>query len=306
MTRSRSEQPPDSLGGQGPVATEGKMPKKAPKKSFHLHLVSDASGETLTMIAKAATVQYSLTRAIHHVHPLVRTRRQLDDVVEKIRENPGIVLYTIVNADLGRELQAQCKEMGLPCIAVLEPILNAFGQYLGADSTPVVAGQHVLDTDYFRRVDAMQFTMMHDDGQNTETLNEADIVLVGISRTSKTPTSIYLANRGYKTANVSLVPDIPVPRTLETARRPLIVGLTATAERIAEIRHNRVMSFNDRRLQDYVDMDRIKEEIAFTRRLCQRHNWPVIDVSRRSIEETAADIIRRYEDHQSARQAQEG
>jgi len=281
------------------------MQKKAPKKSFHLHLVSDASGETLTMIAKAATVQYSLTRAIHHVHPLVRTRRQLDDVVDKVRANPGIVLYTIVNADLGRELQNQCKQMGLPCIAVLEPILNAFGQYLGADSTPVVAGQHVLDADYFRRVDAMQFTMMHDDGQNTQTLDEADIVLVGISRTSKTPTSIYLANRGYKTANVSLVPDIPAPQSLETARRPLIVGLTATADRIAEIRHNRVMSFNDRRLQDYVDMDRIKEEIAYTRRLCQHHDWPLIDVSRRSIEETAADIIRRYEDREAARATQE-
>ncbi len=281
------------------------MQKKAPKKSFHLHLVSDASGETLTMIAKAATVQYSLIRAIHHVHPLVRTRQQLNDVVEKIRANPGIVLYTIVNADLGRELDNQCKKMGLPCIAVLEPVLNAFGQYLGTASTPVVAGQHVLDADYFRRVDAMQFSMLHDDGQNTETLNEADIILVGVSRTSKTPTSIYLANRGYKTANVSLVPDLPVPETLETAKNPLVVGLTATAERIAEIRHNRVMSFNDRRLQDYVDMDRIKEEIAYTRRLCHRHRWPIIDVSRRSIEETAADIIRRYEDRKAALSTEE-
>jgi len=249
------------------------------------------------MIAKAATVQYALIRAIHHVHPLVRTRRQLSEVVEQIKANPGIVLYTIVNAELGRELDQQCKKLGLPCIAVLEPVLNAFGQYLGTASTPVVAGQHVLDADYFRRVDAMQFSMMHDDGQNTETINEADIILVGISRTSKTPTSIYLANRGYKTANVSLVPDIPIPATLETVTKPLVVGLTATAERIAEIRYNRVMSFNDRRLQDYVDMDRIKEEIAFTRRLCQRHRWPMIDVSRRSIEETAAAIIRRYEDH---------
>jgi len=269
---------------------------RAPSKSFHLHLVSDASGETLTMIAKAATVQYALIRAIHHIHPLVRTRRQLSEVIEKIKETPGIVLYTIVNKDLGRELDHQCKKLGLPCIAVLEPVLNAFGAYLGTDSTPVVAGQHVLDADYFRRVDAMQFSMMHDDGQNTETLDSADIILVGISRTSKTPTSIYLANRGYKTANVSLIPDIPVPTTLEKAQKPLIVGLTASAERIAEIRNNRVMSFSDARLQDYVDMDRIKEEIAFTRRLCRRHNWPVIDVSRRSIEETAADIIRRYED----------
>ena len=277
-----------------------KTDEQTPMKSFHLHLVSDASGETLTMIAKAATVQYSMIRAIHHVHPLVRTRRQLDEVVEQIRENPGIVLYTIVNADLGSALNAACKELGVPCIAVLEPILNAFGQYLGTASTPVVAGQHVLDADYFRRVDAMQFSMMHDDGQNTETLDAADIVLVGVSRTSKTPTSIYLANRGYKTANVSLVPDLPVPPALKAATRPLIVGLIASAERIAEIRRNRVMSFNDRRLEDYVDMDRIKEEIAFTRRLCHRNGWPIIDVSRRSIEETAAAIIRKYEDHKSA------
>ncbi len=295
MSRYRS----DGVIPDAPMC-EWKMSKQPAEKSFHLHLVSDASGETLTMIAKAATVQYSLIRAIHHVHPLVRTRRQLNDVVEKIRANPGIVLYTIVNADLGRELTSQCKELGLPCIAVLEPILNAFGQYLGTASTPVVAGQHALDAEYFRRVDAMQFAMMHDDGQNAETLDEADIVLVGISRTSKTPTSIYLANRGYKTANVSVVPDIPVPPTLKTAERPLIVGLTATAERIAEIRHNRVISFNDGRLSDYADMGRIKEEIAFTRRLCHRHHWPIIDVSRRSIEETAADIIRRFEDRKAS------
>lgn len=272
------------------------MQEQAAKKSFHLHLVSDASGETLTMIAKAAAVQYPLVRAIHHMHPLIRTRKQLADVVDKIKAHPGIVLYTVINADLGRDLEQACRVLGLPCVAVLEPVLNAFGAYLGTASTPVVAGQHVLDADYFRRVDAMHFSMVHDDGQNTETLHEADIILVGISRTSKTPTSIYLANRGYKTANVSLVPDLPVPKTLEEAAKPLIVGLIASAERIAEIRRNRVMTFNDGRLQDYVDMDRIKEEIALTRRLCQRHGWPVIDVSRRSIEETAAAVIRYHEE----------
>jgi len=275
------------------------METEAAKKSFHLHLVSDASGETLTMIAKAAAVQYPLVRAIHHVHPLVRTHRQLADVVEKVKAHPGIVLYTVVNTTLGRDLEKACKDMGLPCVAVLEPVLNAFGAYLGTASTPVVAGQHVLDADYFKRVDAMQFSMIHDDGQNTETLHDAEIVLVGISRTSKTPTSIYLANRGYKTANVSLVPDLPVPEALEEAKTPLIVGLIASAERIAEIRRNRVMTFNDGRLHDYVDMDRIKEEITFTRRLCQRHGWPLIDVSRRSIEETAAAVIRLYEDRRA-------
>ncbi len=277
------------------------MVSETAKKSFHLHLVSDASGETLNMIAKAATVQYPLVRAIHHVHPLIRTRKHLTDVVEQIKAHPGIVLYTLVNVELGRELQQACRVMGLPCIAVLEPVMNAFGAYLGTASTPIVAGQHVLDADYFRRVDAMQFSMIHDDGQNTETLHDADIILVGISRTSKTPTSIYLANRGFKTANVSLVPDLAVPKPLEEVSGPLVVGLIASAERIAEIRRNRVMTFNDGRLQGYVDMDRIKEEIALTRRLCQRHGWPLIDVSRRSIEETAAAIIRLHEDHVGAR-----
>lgn len=274
--------------------------QQTPRKSFHLHLVSDASGETLSMIAKAAAVQYSMIRAIHHAYPLVRTHKQLAEVIEKIEANPGIVLYTIINAELGQELQRQCRRLGLPCIAVLEPVLNAFSAYLGTPSKPVVAGQHALDAEYFRRVDAMQFSMLHDDGQSTETLNEADIVLVGVSRTSKTPTSIYLANRGYKTANVSIVPDIPVPAALEKTSAPLVVGLIASPERIAEIRRNRVMTFNDGRLQDYVDKERIKEELAFTRRLCHRHGWPVIDVSRSSIEETAAAIIRMYDDRSTA------
>ncbi len=276
------------------------MENRTPEKSLHLHLVSDSSGETLTVIAKAASVQYPLVQAIHHVHPLMRTRRHLGEVVAKIAAHPGIVLYTVVSAELGRELEAACRDLGLPCVAVLDPVLQAFGAYLGTASTPVVAGQHVLDADYFRRVDAMQFSMIHDDGQNTETLDQADIVLVGISRTSKTPTSIYLANRGYKTANVSLVPDIPVPAALEAVTKPLVVGLIASPERLAEIRRNRVMTFDDGRLQGYVDMDRIKEEVALTRRLCRRNGWSVIDVSRRSIEETAAAIIRLHEDRKAS------
>ncbi len=275
------------------------MDKTVPASTFHVHLVSDASGETLTMISKAATVQYACIRAINHVHPLVRTRRQVAEAIAQIEANPGIVLYTVVNADLGRELEAACQRLGLPCIAVLDPVLKAFGAYLGTAATPVVAGQHVLDADYFRRVDAMHFTMMHDDGQQTETLDKADIILVGVSRTSKTPTAIYLANRGFSTANVSLVPDIPPPATLLSATSPLIVGLVTSPERLAEIRRNRVLAFNDRRLQDYVDMDLIVGEIAYTKRLCARHGWPIIDVTRRSIEETAAAIIRLYEDRKA-------
>lgn len=277
------------------------MPKATTERSFHLHLVSDASGETLTMIAKAAVVQYALVRSIKHVHPLVRSRRRLAETIEKIAEHPGIVLYTIVNKDLGRELENQCQKMKLPCIAVLDPVLKAFEAYLGTPSTPVVAGQHVLDAEYFRRIDAMQFTMLHDDGQQTETLEDADIILVGASRTSKTPTSIYLANRGYKTANVSLVPDVPPPPQLETATEPLIVGLIASPERIAEVRRNRVLAFNDGRLRDYIDQDLIIQEITTTRRLCHKHGWPVVDVTRRSIEETAAEIIKLYEERRPMR-----
>lgn len=252
------------------------------------------------MIAKAASVQYALFRAIRHLHPLVRTKPRLMETIAKITEQPGIVLYTIVNRDLGRELENQCQKLKVPCIAVLDPVLKAFEAYLGTPSTPIVAGQHALDAEYFRRIDAMQFTVLHDDGQHTETLADADIILVGPSRTSKTPTSIYLANRGYKTANVSLVPGIPPPKQLETAAGPLVVGLVARPERIAEVRRYRILAFSNSRLQDYVDMDSIKQEVAATRRLCRKYEWPVVDVTQRSIEETAAEIIKLYEDRRVA------
>ena len=178
---------------------------------FHLHLVSDSTGETLTTIAKAAAVQYALVRPIEHVHPLVRTKRQLKRVLQEIEQAPGIVLYTITNKELAEELERQCSELKVPCLAVLQPIMQVLENYLGAARTPTVAGQHVLDADYFRRIDALNFTMAHDDGHLPQDLNDADIIILGISRTSKTPTSIYLAQRGYKTANVPLVPSIALP-----------------------------------------------------------------------------------------------
>lgn len=273
------------------------MPTANPK-FFHLHLVSDATGETLTAMSKAVTVQYPEIRAIEHIHPLVRTKRQLHRVCQIIESQPGIVLHTIVNPDLVTELDYHCNELNVPSVAILNPILQIFGSYLGAPSKPTVGGQHNLDKEYFNRIDALNFTMMHDDGQMPENLDDADIMIIGISRTSKTPTSIYLANRGLKTANLPLIPNLPLPEILEKPTSCFIVGLIASADRIAQVRQNRVRELADRDLGDYVDRDTIVQEITYTRRLCGRNDWPIIDVTRRSIEETAAAIIKLYSDRE--------
>jgi regulator of PEP synthase PpsR (kinase-PPPase family) len=265
-------------------------------RSFHLHTVSDATGETLAAIAKAARVQYGQVRAIEHHHPLVRSQRELVRVIKDIEASPGIVLYTIFNKELAEELEQSCKALKIPCVPALQKILQVFESYLGTPSTPTVGGQHVLDADYFARIEALNFTMVHDDGHLPENLDDADIILVGISRTSKTPTSIYLANRGYKTANVPLVPGVPLPAKLENQTKAFVVGLVASAERIAQVRHNRVIEHAHTHLDDYVDREAIAAEVAETRQLCARRGWPIIDVTRRSIEETAAAILRLYQD----------
>lgn len=258
---------------------------------FHLHLISDATGETLTTIAKAAAVQYSLVRPIEHVHPLVRSRRQLDRVLQEVASTPGIVLYTVVNPELTTELERRCRELKVPCLHVLQPIMQVFEAYLGAPQTPIVAGQHVLDADYFRRIDALNFAMAHDDGQLPQNIDEAEIVILGVSRTSKTPTSVYLAQRGYKVTNYPLVPGVDPPDVLMQPHKAFVVGLVASPDRIAEIRRNRVHVLADRNLDEYVDRVQIANEIAASRRLFARQGWPVIDVTRRSVEETAATII---------------
>ncbi|MBS7543613.1 pyruvate, water dikinase regulatory protein [Ancylobacter oerskovii] len=265
---------------------------------YHLHLVSDSTGETLISVARAAAAQYSGMKPIEHIYPLVRTHKQLDKVIGDIDEYPGIVLYTLTEPELRNRLKAYCLDNGIPVLSVLAPVVRLFQAYLGGVPTPRVGGQHQLDGEYFRRIDAMNFTVMHDDGQHTEGLEAADVVLLGISRSSKTPTSIYLANRGIKTANIPLVPNIPVPAGLSELKRPLVVGLVASAERVVEIRRNRLMGLNAAQPNDsYVDRESVAEEIAFSRRLCARHGWPVIDVTRRSIEETAAAIIGLLQEH---------
>jgi regulator of PEP synthase PpsR (kinase-PPPase family) len=278
------------------------MPNPLPS-SFHLHLISDATGETLTTMAKAAAVQYAQVRPIEHVHPLVRTPRQLERVLNEVEKSPGIVLFTIVKKELIQQIEKRCRELKVPSLHVLEPIMKVFEAYLGAPQVPVVAGQHAVDADYFRRIDALNFSMAHDDGQLPQDLNAADIIILGISRTSKTPTSIYLAQRGYKTANLPLVPGIALPQALTQPHRAFVVGLVASADRIAEIRRNRVQIMADRNLNEYVDRSEIANELAFSRRLCARHNWPIIDVTRRSIEETAATIIRLLHDRDDALEA---
>ncbi|HEY1982629.1 MAG TPA: pyruvate, phosphate dikinase/phosphoenolpyruvate synthase regulator, partial [Xanthobacteraceae bacterium] len=191
-----------------------------------------------------------------------------------------------------QRLEAKCRELGLPYLSILGPVLHLFQAYLGAETTHKVGAQHTLNAEYFRRIDALNYTMLHDDGQHSDDLEEADVVLVGVSRTSKTPTSIYLANRGVKTANVPLVPGVPLPPHVEQLTHPLVVGLFATPERIVQIRQNRLLGLKAHRDDDiYIDRQAVTEEIAASRRLCAKHNWPLIDVTRRSIEETAAAVL---------------
>jgi [pyruvate, water dikinase]-phosphate phosphotransferase / [pyruvate, water dikinase] kinase len=264
---------------------------------FHLHLVSDATGETLITVARAAAAQYATVSPIEHIYPLVRSGKQLDRVLAEIEASPGIVLYTLLDPDLTERLESKCRDLGLPFMSILGPVLNLFQSYLGAETTHRVGAQHTLNAEYFKRIDALNYTMLHDDGQHVDDLEHADVVLIGISRTSKTPTSIYLANRGVKTANVPLVPGAPVPPQLEQLNQPLVVGLLASPERIVQIRQNRLLGLRAARDDDlYVDRDAVTEEIAFSRRLCAKHNWPLIDVTRRSIEETAAAVLRLLSD----------
>jgi [pyruvate, water dikinase]-phosphate phosphotransferase / [pyruvate, water dikinase] kinase len=258
---------------------------------FHLHLVSDSTGETLISVSRAATTQYQGVASIEHVYPMMRTTQQLDRVISEIEAAPGLVLFTLVDPALVAKLEEACREMGCPCLSVLASVHQMIQSYLGAVSTPRPGAQHMLNADYFRRIDALNFTMMHDDGLMLEDIEEADVVLVGISRTSKTPTAIYLANRGIKTANIPLVPGAEIPEQLERTIRPLIVGLVASPDRIVQIRQNRLLSLNASDQTEYVDKDLIARELIHARKLFAKHDWPVIDVTRRSIEETAATII---------------
>jgi regulator of PEP synthase PpsR (kinase-PPPase family) len=258
---------------------------------FHLHLVSDATGETLITVARAAAAQYENVQAVEHIYPLVRSSTQIERVLSEIEAAPGIVLYTLLDPALTDRLESKCRELGVPAMSILGPVLSLLQSYLGAETTSRVGAQHVLNAEYFKRIDALNYTMLHDDGQHLDDLEAAEIVLTGVSRTSKTPTSIYLANRGVKTANVPLIAGMPIPPQLEALQHPLVVGLYASPERIVQIRQNRLLSLRANQDDPYVDRQAVAEEVAFSRRLCARHNWASIDVTRRSIEETAAAVM---------------
>ena len=258
---------------------------------LHLHLLSDSTGETLENIAKAALAQYDDVATVRHFWPMVRTEAHLERILQEVAQNPGLVIFTLVNPSTRRILEARCSSLGLPAVAPLDTVNDALSALLGQQAKARPGRQHVLDAAYFARVEAIQFTIAHDDGILAEEWEEADIVLAGVSRSSKTPTSIYLANRGYKTANIPIVVESPPPPVLYTLKNPLVVGLTTSADRLIAIRRNRLLSLSQAPDTAYVEADAVQREIAYARRMFADHGWPVIDVTRRSIEETAAAII---------------
>tara|TARA_A200000113_G_scaffold21172_1_gene18294 strand:- start:156 stop:983 length:828 start_codon:yes stop_codon:yes gene_type:complete len=259
--------------------------------SYNIHLVSDSTGETLSTIAKAVLVQYKNLDFQQHMHSLVRNKRQIESVYEEIKERPGVVLCTLYDFELKKTLQTLCDELSIPLIDPLDSIHQSLTSVYGIKGSPIIGGQHQLNTEYFERIDAMNYTLAHDDGIISGDLNAADVILVGVSRTSKTPTSIYLANRGIKTANIPFVNNIPLPHELTVVKHPLIVGLVATPERIIQIRKNRLMALNAKDDSSYVDKRLVSEEIVKAKKLFESSNWPVIDVTRKSIEETAAEVM---------------
>jgi regulator of PEP synthase PpsR (kinase-PPPase family) len=261
---------------------------------FHLHLVSDSTGDTVHSVARACLVQFDGAQAIEHVWSMIRTRSQIERVIAGIEANPGLVLFTLVNDPLRRALQEGCRQLQVPAIPVLDPVIGALASYLGRESRGLPGKQHLLDSEYFARIDAMTFAINHDDGQSSWGIDDADVCLVGVSRTSKTPTCLYLANRGIKAANVPFVPGVPLPVELQRAKKPLIVGLTNDPERLILLRRNRLNMLDHDETTDYTDIEAVRSEVREARRVFAEHHWPVIDVTRRSIEETAAAIHKLY------------
>lgn len=269
---------------------------------FHVHLVSDSTGETLNAMAKAVTARFDGVIPIEHIYALVRSPKQMERVLEEVSAAPGVVLHTLVDKGLRLQLEDGCRALDMPQIGALDPLVGALSHYLGAALSTRVGAQHALDTDYFNRIGALDFAMAHDDGQGTtEQLETADVVLCGVSRTSKTPTCIYLAHRGIRAANVPLVPGQEDGERLTQLNGPLVVGLTVSPDRLVQIRRNRLDGLNAGRSSSYIDHDAVRDETIKARRAFERRGWPVIDVTRRSVEETAAAIVNLLSERRSGK-----
>ncbi len=267
-------------------------------KKHHLHLISDSTGGTLNSVVKACLAQFEGVEAEQHFWPLVRTQKQLLSVLEGIRRHPGIAFYTLVDESLSKALEKHCQMLEVPAVSILSPVIDVMSQRFKMESLAEPGLQHKLNEEYFARMDAVDYALHHDDGQKGEReLAKADVILVGVSRTSKTPTCIYLANRGVKAANVPYVPGIPFPEKVLDLTKPLFVALTASPDRLIDIRRNRLQQLGEVRATDYLDQDRVQEEVKEARRFYSKMGWPVIDVTRRSIEETAAEIMSLLEEH---------
>ncbi len=267
-------------------------------KTFNLHLVSDSTGETVGSVARAALVQFEEVEAEEFSWTLVRSKAQLEKVIESIKENLGVVLYTLVDSNLADILKKECSKLGIPCIAVISGVVSEISSYLGVESHAQTGKQYRLTEEYFTRMDAINYALAHDDGQANWELDQADIIILGVSRTSKSPTCMYLAYKGYKAANIPLVLDCPLPQGFEELKKPLIIGLTINPDRLQQIRKTRLQSINQEQETNYVDMEYMQREITESRKLFSRHRWPVIDVTKRSVEETAATIIQYLKKHQ--------
>ena len=263
-------------------------------KEINIHLVSDSTGETIENTVSATISQFPGVNRKEFFWPMTRTEDQIKDITENLRKNPGLVVFSIVDDNNRSILESSCKELNIPYISPLDGLLNTFKKLLALSETKITGVQHKLDENYFKRVDAFEFAMQHDDGQRISSMSEADIILVGVSRTSKTPTSIYLANKGYKVANIPFVANTRLPEELFGFKKPIIIGLIKDPRSLMQVRQTRLKMMGENNQTSYDDVNHIKFEISQARLIFTKYAWPSIDVSRRSVEETSASVIKIY------------